>query len=225
MDDSIHINISLGQTDTHYISGHFVRIWPHLLATVNWIFKNPKPGTQTLSYGIGMTCVNNLAIAVEGFIADLAFEHIENNSSLKHEFSENIDRMTWKSKLDLYNKLFNKKIEDYPGYDGISVLLDFRNNLAHGRKYVETTEREKESEQFSLIKSENVNYQTIREYLIKKHLLKDTIVPSNSTVPWKPAVIAHFAGLVRYFLQNQLRENESEYKLGIEAEFKIAYSL
>lgn len=225
MDDSLHINISVDQTNSHYISGHFVRIWPHLLATVNWIFKSPIPGTQTLSYGIGMTCINNLAIAVEGFIADIAFEYIENKADLKQQFTVDIDRMTWKNKRELYNKLFNKKIETYSEYEGISILMDFRNNLAHGRKYNEITKREKQSHEFSLIESDNTNYQTVRQYLINKHLLKDTNIPSNSEVPWKLNIIAHFAGLVKFFLQNVLRENESEFKLGIETELNIAYAI
>lgn len=228
MDETIHVNISLGQTDSHYISGHFVRIWPHLLASVNWICKNPIPGTQTLSYGIGMTCINNLAIAVEGFIADIAFEYIENSDSLKQLYTaeiDKIDRMTWGAKKELYNKLFSKKIETYPGYEGIAILMEFRNNLAHGRKYTELSKREKQSDEFSQIESDNVNYQTVRQYLMNNRLLKDTNVPSNSEVPWKLIAIAHFAGLVESFLQNVLQENESGYKLGIETEFKTAYTI
>lgn len=224
MEDTIHINISISKTDTHYISGHFVRIWPHLLTTVNWFFKNPIPAGQMIQYGIGLTCINNLAIAVEGFIADIIFEHIENNKELKDKYKLDIDKLTWYPKKELYNELFSKKIEDYAFYEGIVALMNFRNNLAHGRTYSEFTQREQGIEKFSEIGSDNKRYQTVREYLIKNNLLKESNTPSNSEIPWKLTILAHFAGIVKFFLNNILNENESKHKLGIETEFKMAYS-
>ena len=224
MNEIIHINLSISKTDTHYVSGHYVRIWPHLLKTVNWFFKNPMPAGQMIQYGIGLTCINNLAIAVEGFIADIIFEHIENNTELKEKFKIDIDKMTWHPKKVLYNELFSKKIEDYTFFEGITVLMNFRNNLAHGRTYSEFTKRELSIEKFSGLESDNKHYQTVREYLIKNKLLNESNASSNSEIPWKLTVLAHFAGQVNFFLNSILLENESKHKLGIETEFKMAYS-
>src|SRR5665213_3103334 len=89
-----------------------------------------------------MTIVNNMAIAIEGFIADICWDYLHNKDHLKHLLTGDIDRMTWHAKKKLYNSLFAKQIEDYNGFDGISALINFRNNLAHGRTYTEFATRD-----------------------------------------------------------------------------------
>jgi hypothetical protein len=225
MNDTIHINLGIHATDTHNIGTYTVRIWANLLASINWIYKNPIPGTFLIQHGISMTLVNNMAMALEGFIADICWDYAQSKDQLKPLVS-NIDRMTWQGKKELYNNLFTKKMEDYFGFDGISALIKFRNNLAHGRTYTEITKREISggvaSDMASDIETENKTYQDLRDYLIGNNILKSRNTSSNFEVPWKIEVANHFVGLAKHFMENILKENESDSKLGIEMEFKLA---
>ena len=225
MDEIIHINIGSSKTDTHHIGTYTVRIWPHLLASVNWILKHQIPGSFLIQHGITMTIVNNMAISVEGFIADICWEYAYNKDHLKYLLTGEFDRMTWDPKKKLYNKLFTKKIEEYYGFDGIAALVNFRNNLAHGRTYTEFTKREISGTTNSAIETENKTYQDLREYLIEKGILESRNISSNAEVPWKIQTALHFIGLGKQFMENILRENESDNKKGIEAEFKLAFSI
>ncbi len=63
------------------------------------------------------------------------------------------------------------------------------------------------------------------DYLIGRGILSSRNISSNTEVPWKIETACHFAGLVKYFIQYILRDNESDNKLGIEAEFKLAFEL
>jgi len=128
MNNTIHINLGSFNTETHSIGTYTVRIWANLLASINWIYSNPIPGNFLIQHGISMTLINNMAIVFEGFIADICWEYCQDNPTFKSMISE-IDRMTWQKKRDLYNKLFKKKLEDYWGFDGVSTLINFRNNL------------------------------------------------------------------------------------------------
>jgi hypothetical protein len=224
MSDTIHINLGGFQTDTHYVGTYTVRVWPHLLSTVNWIIKNPIPGNFLIQHGISMTIANNLAIAMEGFIADICWDYAGNKSHLKPSLAS-LDTMTWQAKKKLYNELFEKKIEEYSEFDGVSALMNFRNNLAHGRTYTEYVSREINGPVVSEIETDNKVYQNLRDYLIGRGILSSRNISSNTEVPWKIETACHFAGLVKYFMQNILRENESDNKLGIETEFKLAFEL
>ena len=225
MDETIHINIGASQTDTHYIASYTVRVWPHLLASVNWILRNPISGNLLIQHGISITVINNLAIAVEGFIADIISEYLYKKDHLKAISNIDLDRMTWQNKRKLYNELFSKRLEAYLLYDGIETLISFRNNLAHGRTYTEYTMREIAGDEISDIESGNKVYQDLRTYLIKNRLLKPGNISSNVEVPWKIQIACHFVGLVKSFMENVLRENESDSKLGIETEFKLVYNI
>jgi len=221
MNDTIHINVGGYTTDTHSVGTHIVRIWAHLLASCQWMISNPIPGNFLIQHGISMTLINNMAIALEGFIADICCEYVVNRPNLAG-LVRKIDTMTWGPKRDVYNKLFTKKLDAYCGYDGIEVLIAFRNNLAHGRTYTELSKRELITDVKSPIETDNKNYQELRDYLIRKGLLEMRTVPSNAEVPWKIETAMHFMGLTKHFMENILRENESDNNLGISAEFKLA---
>jgi len=65
-------------------------------------------------------------------------------------------------------------------------------------------------------------YQGLRDYLILKGILKSETTSSNFEVPWKMEVANHFIGLTKHYMENILRENESQHNKGIEMEFKLA---
>ena len=162
-----------------------------------------------------------MAIVLEGFIADICYEHLRNKNELKYLVND-IDIMTWQKKRELYNKLFNKKLEDYYGYEGMSVLISFRNNLAHGRTYTEYTKREHDDQIPSLVEAENKNYQNLRNYLIQKGILHSKTNSSNIEVPWKFEIANHFVGLAKHFMSTIPQDIEFDNKAGIESEFKLA---
>jgi len=221
MSDTIHINVGGYTTDTQAIGTHTVRIWAHLLASSHWMFSKPIPGDFLVQHGISMTLINNMAIVLEGFIADICWEYAQNKPHLAGLVS-NIDNMTWEPKRKVYNKLFIKKLDDYYGYDGMKALITFRNNLAHGRTYTELSKREVDRDAVSPIEAENKNYQGLRDYLIGKGLLEAQTTLSNAEVPWKMETAMHFVGLTKHFMETILRENESDNNLGIATEFKLA---
>jgi hypothetical protein len=220
MTDTFHINIGAYNTDTHAVGTHTIRIWAHLLACSQWMFSKPIPGHFLVQHGISMTLINNMAIVVEGFIGDICSEHAQNKPLAS--LVAGIDHMPWKKKRAVYNKLFTKKLEDYYGFDGITALIKFRNNLAHGRTYTELSKRELTGTAMSALETENKVYQDLRDYLIKNKLLEARTIPSNVEVPWKMETAMHFVGLTKHFMENILRENESGSKLGIETEYKLA---
>jgi hypothetical protein len=153
-----------------------------LLACVNWIYKNQIPGNFLIQHGISMTIITNMAIATEGFIADMCYEYVQNKDHLK-KLVNNRDKKTWQNKKELYNDLFKKKLEDYYGFDGISALINFRNNLAHGRTYTEFSKREISGTSISAIEAENKVYQDLRNYLISQGVLESRNISSNTEVP------------------------------------------
>jgi len=225
MDEVIHINIGASKTETHFISSTSVRIWAHLLTSNNWIISNPIPGNWRIQHGLSMTIINNLAIATEGFVADIIAEYLRDRDDLKITSNADLDKLTWWGKKKLYNELFSKKLEDYPRYEGITALINFRNNLSHGRTYTEYSARQFDSNESSEIESDNKVYQDLREYLIRNNLLSARKISSNVEVPWKIETACHFGGIVKFFMHNILRENESKNNIGIETEYKLAYNI
>jgi hypothetical protein len=196
MSDTFHINIGAYNTDTHAIGTHTVRIWAHLLASVHWMFNKPIPGHFLVQHGISMTIINNMAVVLEGFIGDICWEYAQNKPHLER-LVRDIDTLTWQPKRTLYNKLFTKKLEGYFGYDDIAMLINFRNNLAHGRTYTELSKRELAGTAVSPIETDNKVYQDLRDYLIAKGLLEARSIPSNVEVPWKIETAMHFVGLTK----------------------------
>jgi hypothetical protein len=174
-----------------------------------------------IQHGISITIINNMAIVLEGFIADICYEHLRSKNELDN-LDNDIDIMTWRKKRELYNKLFNKKLEDYWGYEGVSALINFRNNIAHGRTYTEYTKREHDAQIPSAVEAENKNYQNLRSYLIQKGILQSKTNSSNVEVPWKFETANHFVGLAKHFMSTVLRETDFDNKAGIENEFNLA---
>ena len=57
-------------SENEVVSVSKFRLWPALVAYSRWTLKNVIPGHNLIRGGLGLSIVNNLAIAVEGFIAD-----------------------------------------------------------------------------------------------------------------------------------------------------------
>ncbi len=198
-----------------------VKIWPHLLATVNWIVKK-EHGPMILTFGNRITCINNLAFAVEGYIEDLVITH--NDQVIDPKILKN-DGWTWKDKKNAYDELFHKKLDEYSYWDGIQILFYLRNNLAHARVYTEVVRQTTASDEATEIESDNQKYNNVIDYLKSKELLKDFTTISSYPLILKPEIVTHFSDLVKKFLEAILDDNESKYIDDIKRDFNEAYEI
>jgi hypothetical protein len=125
MEETFHINIEGYPTDQGYISISKVRLWPAILASLQWMIRNPIPGHNLVQSGIGLIIINNLAISVEGFIADMIIQKIDNNEENKPPDIQSLQgyNATWKLKIKLYNKYFDKKLESYSQFKAMEILF------------------------------------------------------------------------------------------------------
>jgi hypothetical protein len=198
-----------------------VKIWPHLLATVNWIVKK-EHGPMSLTFGNTITCINNLAFAVEGYIEDLVITHNEQTNDPK--ILKN-DGWTWKHKKIAYDEVFHKKLDEYSYWDGIQILFYLRNNFAHARVYTEVVRQVTASDDASEIESDNQEYNNVIGYLKSKELLTDFKTMSNYPLILKPEIVTHFSDIVKIFVEAILDENELKYIEDIKREFNEAYEI
>ncbi|HTA28072.1 MAG TPA: hypothetical protein VK809_09805, partial [Bacteroidia bacterium] len=173
--------------------------------------------------GIGLIIINSLAISIEGFIADIISEHLDNGELVKPKEIKELDKISWEKKVKMYNGLFQKKLEDYPEYKSIEVLFIFRNNISHGRTHTEITKTDRISNEKTVLESVNKNYQIVRRYLIDKGLLLETDISSNVETLWKLNVAAFLFHEAEKFLFAVVKENESNRKLGIVTELNMAF--
>lgn len=185
MDETLHVNEELHKTDTHYINVVKTRLWPQLLASLNWIIKSPIPNKVTVQNGLGLIIINNLAIIIEGFITDIIVEHLDNHELEKSKQINELVKKGWADKRELYKNTFQKSIETYPEYESIKNLFFLRNNISHGKTHSEIDKKHIITGERSLIESVDKNYQKVRKYLIEKKVINDTEVSSNVNVLWK----------------------------------------
>lgn len=225
MDETIHINFGAYKSETQNIGYSKTRLWPAMLSSIRWLTQTGIPGHNLIPDGISLMIINNLAISVEGFIADIIAEHLDNGELEKPFEIVQLDWKKWDFKKELYNKLFTKKIESYPAYKSIEILFIFRNNISHGKTHTEVTKTDLISGEKSILVSVNEKYQKIREYLIEKNILKETDISSNIEVLWKLQTSALLFFEVTKFLFALIKENESDRKGGILAELNTAYQI
>lgn len=220
MEEKIHINIEVYKTDTHYIGGSKTRLWSAILSSLRWLTTTGIPGN--IQSGIGLMIINNLAIAVEGFISDIIIEHLDNGELEKPE-EVKMDNIQWRKKVKEYNALFRDKLETYSEYKSIEILFDLRNNISHGRTHREISKTDIRTGEKTVLESVNKNYQKVRLYCIDKGLLIEKDTSSNIDVLWKLNIAAFFFLEVTKFLFAVIRINESDKKGGILAELNTAY--
>jgi len=226
MDETFFMNFGGYNSSGNFKSISSVRLWPSILATVRWMLQAQKKPHNMIYSGVGLVAINNLAIAVEGFIGDLIFAKLDTNSEIQHKDLTDIDKLTWYPKRDLYNKHFQKKLEQYSEYQTIRILVELRNNLSHGRTYTEYTIAENEScTERSKIKSENKRYQEAREFFISNNLLADTNQMSNHETLWKLPIALFFLHAVQRFTYALLADNPENLFIGIKGELQHAFKI
>jgi hypothetical protein len=173
--------------------------------------------------GLGLIFITNMAIIVEGVIADIIDDYCVNNNTTPN-WGVNLEKATWFNKNSKYNSLFAKKLESYRGYDAIDILFQFRNNVAHGLAHIEESSIQELTNNTSPLKSTNNNYQKIRKFLIKRQIVKATDISSNANHLRKFNTAIYFWLETRCFLEDILRHNESPFNEGIKSEWSTAIS-
>lgn len=225
MDETIHINVEVHKSNTHYVNIVKTRLWSAILSSINWLIKNPIPGSINVQSGLGLMIINNLAIAVEGFIADLIIEHLDDHELIKSKQVKNVARETWQPKKKKYNEIFEKNIESYPEYKSIEIFFLLRNNISHGKTHLEISKTDIVTREKTFIESTDKNYQIVRRYLIRKNIIKERDTSSNAEILWKLNIAIFFFHEVKRFLFTIIGNNESEKKQCILSELKSSFNV
>ena len=226
MEEVIHINIGGYITEDEAVSVSKFRLWPALLAYAQWTLKNIIPGHNLIRSGIGLSLVNNLAVAVEGFVADMVVENLatnDKNKSPKLVFLES--KATWHDKKKLFNENFEKGLESYAEFEAVEILFNLRNNMLHGLTHTEQTKRKIDSEEWIQVTSINQKYQKARDFFISKALMPDLKTHSSAELLWKLEIAVFLFSQVQIFLTKIVSENNSPKFVGIDIELKNALSL
>lgn len=218
---TIHINVDIHQEGNTNIAIVKNRIWPSMLSFLQWVtFEKPIP--RYVTDGLGITVISNLAIISEGIITDIIEEYLRNNNITT---TINLEFATWSKKKDIYNQLFQKKIEDYNYFESVEALFWLRNNIAHGRTHAEISKIEIGTTNKSNIESQNKNYEQVRQYFIQKKIMKPSDTSNNFDFLWKIENAIFLYSEVKKCLQSILSENESLFKEGILSEWGTANNL
>lgn len=224
MKDSIIFHqVSINKVGDKHVSHVKERIWRPLVSYLSWwMGPEEKRLSGFVLDGVGLSLITNMAIITEGIIADLIDEHLVGNK-ITPNWGSNVET-TWAFKRKLYNKTFRKPLDDYKGYDAILILIKFRNNVAHGLAHVEESSLQETTNQQSLLKSNNNNYQEIREYFIKKGVMKSSFITSNTNHLWNFRNVQFLWLEVQAFITLVLQENESNRKQTIIDQWEAAIS-
>ena len=225
MEETIHINVELHKSDTHYISITKTRLWSQILISLNWLIKAPIARTVSIQNGLGLMIINNLAILIEGFISDLITEHLDNNELVKPKEIKGLDKNGWSHKKELYNKTFQKDLESYAEYKSIESLFFLRNNISHGKTHNEINKTHIISGQKTIIESVDKNYQKVRKYLVEKKVITEKDTSSNVDVLWKLQIAFFFFSESKKFLFAVIQTNESNKKQAILSELQSSLSV
>ncbi|MBS1512570.1 MAG: hypothetical protein JST86_17120 [Bacteroidetes bacterium] len=223
MEELFHINFDGYKTDSEYVSVSKVRLWPRIIATINWISKNSIPGNNLILEGTGIIIINNLSIALEGFVADMVVQKIANHQEIKPKEIVHIESSAnWNDKYKYFNQYFEKKIFDYPEFKSIDILFTLRDNLLHGLTHSEETRVNIATGVRTNIKSINQKYQRARKFFVEKGFLKNTDESSNINMVWKLQIVSYLYSETRKFMVSVLEDNNTPVFTGISNELKAA---
>lgn len=217
MEETIHINVEIRNTEDGAVSVSTNRLWPSLLRFTLTTMYSPIKGD--ILQGACLTIINNLALVIEGFITDLIVNEVQ-RTNLLIEF--NPEKSTWSGKKKIYSKIFSKSLSEYPENEAIEILFLLRNNVAHGRSHLEIQKKKKQEDKWDDLKSDNKNYQKVREYLVRNKLLEQKTTPSNVDWLWQGHIASFFCMHVERFLFSIIKDLDEKQTLGISSELKTA---
>lgn len=225
MDETIHIYLdNLFDSERGPVSVSKKRLWPSIIISIRWIFKNPITGRTIVQNGLGLMLVNSLAIAVEGFIGDILVEYIDDHQIEKSQRVKTIENSNWKSKVKIYNKTFENKLMDCASFEAIDVLFALRNNTSHGRTHREISVMLKGTPELQEISSVDKDYQKAREFFKKLGLLKEDR-PSNVEKVWQISHVHFLLTQVESFFYSVIEKNKSKKFDAILSELNNAFKM
>lgn len=172
MDDyTIHLNVNVAKIGDRNVAVSKERIWRPLVSLHAYFGsgKTPLPGYIWDAFGLAM--ITNMAIIVEGVIADLIDEYCVGNT-ITPAWGTDLDKLTWAGKRQKYDSLFAKKLEAYKGYNAVEILFLFRNNIAHGLAHLEQSSNQEVTNERTDLESINRNYELIRKFFIQRRLME-----------------------------------------------------
>lgn len=225
-DDIMHVNLGGYKKGNHFVSTQTIRLWPHIIATTRWILSAPKPQQSIIHNGAAMVSINNLAIALEGFVGDMIYSKLDTNTEIQHPVIDKLADVSWKTKCGYYNRYFIKKLTSYPQFRSLEILMLLRNNLLHGLSYSEYQEMlDQLGKNRTKIVSTNKKYEQARKYFISKNLLADSNQMSNSESLWKLEIVVFLFSEVSNFIVQVIIDNPENKFLGIKSEWEIISKL
>lgn len=222
--ETFHFNLSLDQTESHYLSIVKTRLWSFQLMSLNWLNRGHISSSTNVQNGLGLMIINTLATSIEGVITDLIAEYLFEKDLERVDGMKKFKLVGWQKKKKKYNSLFDKKIEDYDSYESIENLFSLRNSISHGETHLEIDSREINTGIKSTIQSVGGSYQNVRLFLIAKRIIEETEISSNAKVLWTLDIARFFYRETQHFLTSIIAENESPNKMGIQAEFQTVIS-
>ena len=216
-----------------YILTKCCPIWPYI-ESVNEFLIDIRKGLKRgdVHAGINFTIILNTACCVEGILEyvlkEILFQRrssLHENESLDfHKFYDSIekevhDRITKTTGIDNYNYLFKlltgkelKKIDTVRPYiEGINILFEFRNVLAHGR------EIKYESFCIDIANKDSYDsfmggYKKAEDYLIKKRIINKRFADCKNYIYFTNKAADHFWKLSHNFINNIIKSLDVELK-------------
>lgn len=226
MEETIHIYIeSILKSELGVVSTTKKRLWPSLIVSIRWLLKNPISGRAIIQNGLGLTAINSLAIAVEGFLCDLLVGYHDNYKAEKPEIINKIENSNWNSKVKMYNKTFQNKITQCARYEAVKILFLLRNNTAHGRTHREKGITSADNHETYKINSVDKNYQEARQYFQRMRLIDENDKLSNIESLWQIRNVLFLFTQIEIFLNSLLENNKSEKFDSIKSELNNAFKM
>jgi len=216
-----------------YVLTKCSQVWPYLEKLNQFLIESRKAVKQKdTRIGINYAIILNTACCVEGILEYILKEILYQKYTLIHDVNskkfyqfynslekEIHDRIAKTTGIDNYNYLFKlligkelKKIDIVKPYmEGINVLFEFRNVLAHGR------EIKFESFCIDITKNEHYDnfmggYKKAEDYLLKKKIIKTEFADCKNEVYFTNKVANHFWELSHKFINSIIKSLDADLK-------------
>lgn len=216
-----HIFVDLNKPNS--TATHTLRLWAALPPAIRWLMHDNTSNIEDIYNGKCIMLINSLASLAEGFLTDLLLSELEKGIHPKKEklISDLSTSGTWKPKKELFDQLFTKKLSDFKNTEAVETLIALRNNIAHGRTFIEELTYYGENNHSKEIPSRN--YASPKEYLIKKGIITDSPGTISPTVFWGLAVIQFYHIHVKKFLFELITDAGAADKDTLQNELLAAY--
>ena len=214
-----------------YIIEKCCPIWPYIESIIEFLIETRKSIKKgDVHAGINYSIILNTACCVEGLLEYILKEILfQKRSTRQGDDSDDFnnfyfllekeihDRIAKTTGIDSYNYLFKlltgkefKKIDAIKRHiEGINILFEFRNVLAHGREikfesfYIDINNKE----HFDSFVS---GYKKAEDYLIKNRIIKQRFTDCKHDIFFSNKVADHFYKLSHSFINDVIKSLDIE---------------